>query len=99
MLLVFPILFSVYLTFYICPSKFFANYFYSPNLWELLIYDVFKSHMNVTDDLEIFAEDRIKFGKEESDTSASKKMYDKFQTNHYKAQKFSSWVWHGRRFM
>ena len=46
-----------------------------PKWWSLLTYDGFKYHMNVTDALERFAEERIKVGKE-----------DKLQVNQDKAQ-------------
>ena len=41
--------------------------------------------MNVTDDLEFFAGERIKVGKEEAGTSAFNQVYDKFQANQHKA--------------
>ena len=57
-----------------------------PKWWSLLTYDGFKYKVNVTDVLGIFAEDRIKVGKEEADTSAFNKAYDKFQAKQDKAQ-------------
>ena len=57
-----------------------------PKWWSLLTYDGFKSHMNVTDALKSFAEDRIKVGEEEDGTSTFNQAYDKFQMNQDKAQ-------------
>ena len=42
--------------------------------------------MNITDDLETFAEERIKVGKYEADTSAFNQVYDKLQAKQDKAQ-------------
>ena len=42
--------------------------------------------MDVADALEIFAEDRIKVGKEEAGTSTFNKTYDILQVNQDKAQ-------------
>ena len=50
-----------------------------PKWWSLFSYYGFKSHVNVTDDIDIFAEVRIKVGKEEAGTSAFNQTYDKFQ--------------------
>ena len=50
-----------------------------PKWWSFFTYDVFQDHVNVTDALEIFAEERIKVGKEEAGTSAFNQVYDKFQ--------------------
>ena len=58
-----------------------------PKWWALLTYDGFKSHVNVTEGLEIFAEERIRVGKEEAGTIAFNQAYDKFQVNQYKAQR------------
>ena len=57
-----------------------------PKWWDLLTYDGFKSHVNVTEGLEFFAEERIRVGKEEAGTSAFNQAYDKFQANQDKAQ-------------
>ena len=51
---------------------------YFPEWWSFLTYDGFKSHVNVTDDLDFSAEDRIKVGKEESGTSAFNQAYGNF---------------------
>ena len=69
------------------------------NRWDFLTYDGFKSHVNVTEGLEKFAEERIRVGKEESGASAFNPAYNKFQEYQDKAQKFSSWSWHGGRFV
>ena len=50
-----------------------------PKWWSLIKYDGFKYHVNVTDALKMFAEERIKVGKEEAGTSAFNQVYDKFQ--------------------
>ena len=52
-----------------------------PKWWAFLTYDGFKSHVNVTEGLKNFAEERIRVGKEEAGTSAFNQAYDKFQTN------------------
>ena len=57
-----------------------------PKWWSILTYDGFKSHVNVTDALGNFAEERIKVSKEEAGTSAFNQAYDKFQVNQDKAQ-------------
>ena len=57
-----------------------------PNWVALITYDGFKSHINVTEGLKIFAEETSKVGKEEAETSAFNKAYDKFQANQYNAQ-------------
>ena len=57
-----------------------------PKWWVFLKYDGFKSHVNVTEGLAIFAEDRIRFGKEEAATSAFNQAHDKFQAIQEKAQ-------------
>ena len=54
--------------------------------WSFLTYDGFKSHVNVTDSLETFSEERIKVGKEETGTSALNQVYDKFQVKKDKTQ-------------
>ena len=46
-----------------------------PKWWAFLTYDEFKSHVNVTEGLEIFAEERIRVGKEEAGTSAFNQAY------------------------
>ena len=51
----------------------------SPKGCSFLTYDGFKSHVNVTDALFFFAEDRIKVGKEEAGTSAFNQEYDRLQ--------------------
>ena len=57
-----------------------------PKWWAFLTYDGFKSHINVTEGLGIFADERIRVGKEEAGTSAFNQAYDKFQANQEKAQ-------------
>ena len=57
-----------------------------PKWWAFLTYDGFKSHVNVTEGLEFFAEERIRVGKEEAGTSALKQTYDKFQEKQNKLQ-------------
>ena len=52
-----------------------------PKFWSFLKYDGFKSHVNVTDSLKIFAEERENVGKEEAGTSVFNQSYDKFQEN------------------
>ena len=47
--------------------------------WDLLTYDGFKSHVNFTEGLEKFAEERIRVGKEKAGTSAFNQSYDKYQ--------------------
>ena len=58
-----------------------------PKWWSSLTYDGFKSHVNVTYSLKILSEERIKFGKEESGTSAFNRAYDKLLAKQDKAQK------------
>ena len=48
-----------------------------PKWWAFLTYDGFKSHVNVTEGLENFADERIRVGKEEAGTSAFNQAYDK----------------------
>ena len=57
-----------------------------PNWWSFLEYDGFKYHVNVTDTLKTFSEERIKVGKEEAGKSAFNQVYDKFQVNQDKYQ-------------
>ena len=57
-----------------------------PKWWSLLTYDGLKYHVNVTEGLENFAEDRIRVGKEEAGTSNFNQAYDKLQANQEKAQ-------------
>ena len=57
-----------------------------PKWWAFLTYDGFKSHINVTEDLNFFAEERIWVGKEEAGTSAFNQAYDKFQAKQDKYQ-------------
>ena len=47
--------------------------------WAFLTYDGFKSNINVTEVLEVFAEERTKFGKEEAGKNAFNKAYDNLQ--------------------
>ena len=58
-----------------------------PKWWAFLTYDGFKSHVNVTEGLNFFAEERIRVGKEEAGTSAFNKAYDKLQAKQEKAKK------------
>ena len=57
-----------------------------PKWWDFLTYDGFKSHVNVTEGLENFVEERIRVGKEEAGTITFYQAYDKFQENKDKAQ-------------
>ena len=57
-----------------------------PKWWFLLTYYDIKSHVNVTEGLKMFAEERIRVGKEEAGKSAFNQAYDKFQAKQYKAQ-------------
>ena len=57
-----------------------------PKWWAFLTYDGLKSHVNVTEGLDFFAEERIRVGKEEAGTSAFNQVYDKFQAKQDKAQ-------------
>ena len=54
--------------------------------WNFFTYYGFKSHVNFTEGLEQFVEERIRFGKEEAGASAFNQAYDKFQANQDKAQ-------------
>ena len=54
--------------------------------WSFLTYDGFKSHVNVTEGLEHFAEEGIRVGEKYSGTNAFNESYDKFQANQDKAQ-------------
>ena len=58
-----------------------------PKWWSFLTYDGLKSHVNVTDALDYFSEERIKVGNEEGGTSNFNQAYDKFQEKQDKAQK------------
>ena len=55
-----------------------------PKWCSLLTYDGLKYHVNVTEGLENFAEDRIRVGKEEAGTSNFNQAYDKLQANQEK---------------
>ena len=57
-----------------------------PKWWALLTYDGFKSHVNVTDDLKTFPEERIEVGKEKAGTSAFNQAYYKYQAKQDKNQ-------------
>ena len=57
-----------------------------PKWWAFLTYDGFKSHVNVTEGLNLFAEKRIRVGNEEAGTSAFNQAYDKFQEKQDKSQ-------------
>ena len=57
-----------------------------PKWWPFLTYDGFKSHINFTEGLEYFTEERIRVWKEEVGTSAFNQAYDKFQAKQDKAQ-------------
>ena len=72
-----------------------------PKWWAFLTYDGFKSQVNVTEGLKTFAEERIRVGKEEAETSDFNQAYDKLQANQDKAQtrKLLELAWqkfHGR---
>ena len=57
-----------------------------PKWCAFLTYDGFKSHVNVTEGLDFFAEKRIRVGKEDAGTSAFNQAYDNFQAKKDKAQ-------------
>ena len=57
-----------------------------PKWWALLTYDGFKSHVNVPEVLETFAEESIKVGMEEAGTSTFNKAYDKLQVKQEESQ-------------
>ena len=57
-----------------------------PTRCSFLTYDVFKSHINVTESLEFFVEVRIEVGKEAAGTRIFYQAYDKLQANQDKAQ-------------
>ena len=72
-----------------------------PKWWAVLTYDGFKSHVNVTEGLAVFPEERIRIGKEEAGTSAFNQVYDKFQAKQDKAQtsqllNLAWWKFHGQ---
>ena len=50
-----------------------------PTWFSFLKYDGFKSHVNFTEGLETFAEERVRIWNEEAGTSALNQDYDKFQ--------------------
>ena len=66
-----------------------------PKWWSFLTYDGFKSHVNATDALKTFSEERIKVGKEGAGTSDFNQAYDKFQAKQDKAQ--IGWLAEARR--
>ena len=51
------------------------------DLWTLPKYDGFKTHVNVTDGLVFFVEERIKVGKEEAGANDFNQAYNKSQAN------------------
>ena len=53
----------------------------SPEWWAFLTYNGFKSHVNFTEGLKVFPEDRIKVGKEEDGRGTFNQSYDKLQAN------------------
>ena len=57
-----------------------------PKWWAFLTYDGLKYHVNITEGLNVFAEERIRVGKEESGTSAFNQAHYKFQAKQDKAQ-------------
>ena len=57
-----------------------------PKWWEFPKYYGFKYYTNVTERLDIFAEERIKVLKEEDGTSSLNQEYDKLQENQDKSQ-------------
>ena len=57
-----------------------------PKWWALLTYCGLKYHVNFTEVLGFFSEERIKVDKEEACTSAFNKSYDELQTKKYKSQ-------------
>ena len=60
--------------------------YYFPKRWSLLTYNGFKYHVNFTDGLIFFVEERTKVKKEEAGTSALNQVYDKLQAKKYKDQ-------------
>ena len=58
-----------------------------PQCWVSLIYDGFTYHMNGTEGLIFFAEERIKVWKEEDGTINLNKVHDKFQAKKDKKSK------------
>ena len=57
-----------------------------PKWWAFLTYYGFKSHINVTEGLDVFAEEMIRVGKEEAGTNAINQSYDKLHVNQDTAQ-------------
>ena len=57
-----------------------------PKFWSFIIYNGFKSHVNVTDALNFFAGYIIKVGKKEAGTGTFNQAYDTFWENQDKAQ-------------
>ena len=69
------------------------------NWWALFAYDVFKSHVNVTEGLEIFAEERIRVGNEGLGQALSIKPMIDSRRSRTRLKQGSSWICHGGRFM
>ena len=59
---------------------------YFPRWRDFLTYYGFKYHVNVTEGLEKYVEERIRVGKEEAGTSAFSQAYHKFQAKQDKSQ-------------
>ena len=81
------ILFSTCLTLHICHSKISADDLWLPKVVAFITYGVFKSHINFTEGLELFLDERIRVGKEEAGTRTFNQSYGKFQAKQDKAQK------------
>ena len=73
------ILFSTYQTLHLCPYKLSADDLLPPIVLAFITYDGFKYHVDDTEGLETFAEDRIMVGREETRKSALNQAYYKFQ--------------------
>ena len=87
MLLLFALIYSILILLYTyVPPNYLQMIRDFPKWWAFLTYDWFKSHVNVTEGLESFAEERIRVGKEEAGTSPLNQSYDKLQANQDKAQ-------------
>ena len=87
MMLLFALFYSLLIELYISvPPNYLQMICNFPKWWAFLTYDRFKSHVNVTEGLGKFAEERIRVGKEEAGTSAFNQAYDKFKAKQDKAQ-------------
>ena len=102
MLLMFALFYSIIIQLYISvPPNYLRIIRDFPKCWDFLTYDGFKSHVNVTEGLNCFSDERIRIGKEESGTRTFNQAYDKFQANQDKAQtsqilELALWKVHGQ---